>query len=244
MAEEDALLREVDEELRRERLEKLWKRYGNLFLALSFGVVAAVGAYKGWQYYQQKQAQAAGEAYISALDLVNAGNDEAAIAALEKLGSGSHAGGAAMARLRLAALLGKKGETEKAVALYRQVAGDAAIEMPLRNAARVRHAWLMVDTLPRAELAKILGGLDVAGNPWRVAAWEILALASLREGDTQAALSYLKQLLNDPEVPMEARTRASTLYHLLGGDAAALAAGGNTGNGANIGSETTNGAKK
>ncbi len=223
MAEDDALLREVDEELRREQLERLWKRYGNLFMALSFGVVAAVGAYKGWEYYQEKQAQAAGEAYVTALDLINTGNDEAAIAALEELAGGPHAGGAALAKLRLAALLGKKGETEKAVTLYRQVADDASLELPLRNAARVRHAWLMADTLPRTELAKILGGLDVAGNPWRAAAREILALAALREGDKQAALSYLERLLNDPETPVEARTRASTLYHVAGGTAASLA---------------------
>ena len=222
MAEEDALLREVDEELRRERLEKLWQRYGNLFLALSFGIVAAVGAYKGWQYYHRKQAEAAGEAYVSALDQIDAGKEEAAIAALEKLAGGSHPGGAALAKLRLAALLGRQGKRERAVALYRQVADDAAIEVPLRNAARVRHAWLMADALPRAELAKILGGLDVAGSPWRAAAREILALASLREGDRQAALSYLKQILNDPDTPMEARTRVGTLYQALGGTAEGL----------------------
>jgi len=224
MAEEDALLREVDEELRRERLEKLWKRYGNLFMALSFGIVAAVGAYKGWQYYQRKQAEAAGEAYVGALDLATAGKEEAAIAALEKLAASSHPGGAALARMRLADMLGRKGETDKAVALYRRVAEDTSVELPLRNAARVRHAWLVTDTLPRAELAKILGGLDVAGNPWRAAAREILALAALREGDRQAALSYLKQLLNDPETPVEARARASTLYRVAGGKVSALSA--------------------
>jgi len=216
MAEEDALLREVDEELRRERLEKLWKRYGNLFVALSVGLVVAVAGYKGWQYYQRQQAEQAGKAYVAALDLIRDGKGDAASAALQKLAKGSHAGAAALAKLRLPALHAGKGETEKAVSLYRQVEDDSSLELPLRNAARVRHAWLVVDSASREELAKILAGLDVAGNPWRAAARELLALAALRAGDKKAARGYLKQLIDDAETPAQARSRVAVLFSLLG----------------------------
>ena len=219
MAEEDALLREVDEELRRERLEKLWRRYGNLFLALSAGMVLAVAGYKGWQYYQRQQAETAGKAYISALDLVEKGKTEAAEAALRKLAEGSHAGAAGLAKLRLAALLAKSGKTDEAVRLYEQVAADEALEMPFRNAARVRQAWLTVDTARREGLAKLLGGLDVDGNPWRAAAREILALAAMRAGDAKAARALLDKLMKDPETPPEARNRAAILLETVGGGA-------------------------
>ncbi len=221
MAEEDALLREVDEELRRERLEKLWKRYGNLFLALSVGLVLAVAGYKGWQYYQRQQAEAAGKAYVEALDLVRAGKTEAAEAALRKLMQGGHAGAAGLAKLRLAALLARQGKTKEAIALYAQVSEDKTLSLPYRNAARVRRAWLMVDTASRAELAKVLGGLDVAGNPWRTAAREILALAALREGDAKTAVTLLKQILADAEAPPEARGRASVLLNTAGAETGA-----------------------
>ncbi len=216
MAGDDSLLREVDEELRRERMEQLWKRYGNLFIAFSLGIVIAVGAWKGWQYYAQKQAEAAGEAYIGALDALRAGNRDQAIAELEKLAGGGHAGAAAIASMRLAGILARDGKTQQAIALYRKVAGNGALELPLRNAARVRHAWLILDTAPRKELASLLGGLDVAGNPWRTAAREILALAALREGDTRAARDLLLQLMADNETPVEARSRAAVLLNLLG----------------------------
>ena len=216
MAEEDALLREVDEELRRERLEKLWKRYGNLFLALSAGLVLAVAGYKGWQYYQRQQAETAGKAYVEALDLVRSGKTDAAEAALRKLAEGGHAGAAGLAKLRLAALKIRQGKVKEAIALYAQVSEDAALEMPYRNAARVRQAWLMVDSASRDNLAKVLGGLDVAGSPWRTAAREILALAALREGDKKTAANYLKQILADPEAPPEARSRANVLLNATG----------------------------
>lgn len=217
MAEDDILLREVDEELRRERLEKLWKRYGNLFLALSLGMVAAVAGYKGWQYYQRQQAEAAGKAYISALDLVKEGKADGAEAALRELTQGQHPGAAGLAKLRLAALLAKRGKMQEAIGLYRQVAADEALELPFRNAARVRQAWLMVDTASRDDLAKLLGGLDVDGNPWRAAAWEILALAALRAGDVKAARAHLDKLIRDPETPPDARNRAVILMEVAGG---------------------------
>lgn len=216
MAEEDVLLREVEEELRREQLQKLWKRYGNLFLALSVGLVLAVAGYKGWQYYQRQQAEAAGKAYVEALDLVRAGKTDAAEAALRKLMQSGHAGAAGLARLRLAAMLAKRGKTKEAIALYAQASEDGSLTLPYRNAARVRQAWLMVDTASREELAKVLGGLDVAGNPWRTAAREILALAALREGDRKAAAKYLKQILADPEAPPDARSRANVLATVSG----------------------------
>ena len=242
MADDDSLLREVNEELRRERMERLWKRYGNLFLALSLGVVAAVAGYKGWQYYQQQQAQAAGEAYVSALDLLQQNKRQEAIAALEKLAGGTHAGAAALAKLRLAALHAADGNAEKAVALYRSVADDKALDLPLRDAARVRHAWLLADSASREELAKLLGGLDVDGNPWRAAAREILALAALREGDEKTARDYLRRILEDPESPAEARGRATVLFNRLGGAETAATTANGSGNGSGSGSNGGNAA--
>ncbi len=220
MAEDDSLLREVDEELRRERLEKLWKRYGNMFLALSVGMVLAVAGYKGWQYYQRQQAEAAGTAYVGALDLITAGKTEAAEKALRTLAGGSHARAAGLAKLRLAALLSRRGKVKEAAILYEQVAADEALGLPYRNAARVRQAWLLVDGADREKLAKLLGGLDVDGSPWRAAAREILALAAMRAGDTTAARKHLERLMKDPETPLEARNRAVILLDVLGGPTA------------------------
>lgn len=220
MAEDDSLLREVDEELRRERLEKLWKRYGNMFLALSVGMVLAVAGYKGWQYYQRQQAETAGTAYVGALDLITAGKTEAAEKALRTLAGGSHAGAAGLAKLRLAALLARQGKVKEATTLYEQVAADEALELPYRNAARVRQAWLLVDGADRETLAKLLGGLDVDGSPWRAAAREILALAAMRAGDATAAREHLERLVKDPETPLEARNRAVILLDVLGGPTA------------------------
>jgi hypothetical protein len=60
---------EVDEEVRREQLKKLWERYSNLIIGAAILVVAAVGAWRGYEYWQARKAAEAGAAYEAALKL-------------------------------------------------------------------------------------------------------------------------------------------------------------------------------
>ena len=66
---DESLFREVDEEVRKEQIAKIWKRYGNVFVGLSIGIVVAVAGLKGWQYWQRVQAEKAGSAYFAAATL-------------------------------------------------------------------------------------------------------------------------------------------------------------------------------
>ena len=52
---DESLIREVDEEVRRDEFKKLWDRFGSLFTGLAVLVVVAGAAFKGWGYYAQTQ---------------------------------------------------------------------------------------------------------------------------------------------------------------------------------------------
>ncbi len=212
---DESLFREVDEEVRREQLEKMWKRYGNWFVAFSVGLIVAVAAFKGWQYYEKKQAQAAGAAYIDALNLYDAGKREEAALKLADLAAGSHKGVAVLARLQQAGIAAGKGDRQAAARIYAEVAADASVETPLRDLARVRQALLLADTAKADELRSILGGLDVEGNPWRALAREVLALAELREGRLKEAQKLLAAIAADPGTPAEARSRVRVMLEAL-----------------------------
>ena len=67
---DESLFREVDEEVRQEQLKKLWDRYGNYVIALCLGIVIAVAALKGWQYWELRQSEAAAASYANALKLI------------------------------------------------------------------------------------------------------------------------------------------------------------------------------
>jgi len=81
------IFREVDEEVRRERLEQLWKRYGSYITAAALVVVACVGAWRGYLYWEERKAAEAGAAYEAASGLADAGKHSEAEAAFAKLAS-------------------------------------------------------------------------------------------------------------------------------------------------------------
>ena len=89
------------------------------------------------------------------------------------------------------------------------------VEPAIRDLARIRAAYLLTDTASPADLAKRVETLNVAGNPWRNLAREIVALASYRTRDFIAADRLMNEILVDPEATETQRRRAQLLISLL-----------------------------
>ena len=83
------IFHEVDEEVRRERLQKLWDRYSIYIIALAVLIVASIGAWRGYEYWQAKQAAAAGAQFETALNLSESGKHAEAEAAFAKIAARS-----------------------------------------------------------------------------------------------------------------------------------------------------------
>jgi hypothetical protein len=209
---DESLFREVDEEVRRDQAQKLWNRYGNYVVALSLGVIIAVAGVKGWQYYAQQRAEAAGQAYFNALkaerDGKSAEDVTAAFAAVEKAG---HPGFGKLVKLDAAADLARRGERDKAVAAYDAFAADATNDPALRQAASIRAAYLLADTATSADLVSRLSALDRPDSPWRLAVREIYALAAWREGKFDEANRLVNEILADPAASEGLRQRAQII---------------------------------
>ncbi len=119
------IFQEVDEEVRRERLTKLWERYGNYLVALCVLVVVGVGAWRGYQWWQEKQAVISGAAYEQAAQLAEAGKSKEAEAAFAKLATDGTKGYRVLAGLREAAQLART-DSKAAVAAYDRIAADGS----------------------------------------------------------------------------------------------------------------------
>ena len=63
------IFHEVDEEVRRERLAKIWERYSVLIIAGCVLIVAAVGGWRGYEWYVARQAAIAGSQFETAVTL-------------------------------------------------------------------------------------------------------------------------------------------------------------------------------
>jgi hypothetical protein len=209
---DESLFREVDEEIRQDRAKALWAKYGNVLTALAIAVILAVAGWKGWQYMQLKQSEAAAKVFFDAAKLAADGKADDAIAAFKAV---DHPGFAQLSRLREAAQLAKAGKTDAAVAIYDAVADDAAADPSLRDLANVRAGYLLADTRKPDALLLRLGALDTDTNPWRHAAREIFGLSAWRTGDYTMADRYMNAIIADPETPNAARQRALRMVQLL-----------------------------
>lgn len=211
------IFREVDEDLRREQYKAIWKKYGNYIIAVAVLIVVATGGYRGWQYWQARQAAESGDRYVAALKMADEGKKEEAIAALDELAAWGHGAYPYFANMRAAALKTAEGDAAGAAAEFDKVAANRAAPPLLRDVARLRAALALSDTASLADLETRIGDLAKPESPFRHTAREILALAAWRTGDMTKAAAYLAELASDPAATQGARQRADLLQQLIRG---------------------------
>jgi hypothetical protein len=209
---DESLIREVDEEVRQDEYQKLWARHGNKIIGVALAAVLAVAGFEGWKYYQRTEAEQASIVYLDAVQKANDGKHEDALAALAAV---KHAGFGQIAKLREAAVLADKGETEKAIAAYAASIADLTTDPVLRDLAKIRQGYLLVDSKSPDELLTTLGMFDKEDNAWRHAAREIFGLSAYRVKDFAMADRYMNAIFADPEAPQAIKQRAQVMVQLI-----------------------------
>ena len=208
------IFREVDEDVRRDRFEQIWKQYGNFIVAAALVMVLAVGGWEVYGHFHLKEAQRASAKFQNAIELSQAGKDSQAETLLASIAKKGPSGYAALARFREAAELGKR-DPAAGAALYDGLATDAGIGAALQGLAELRAAMLLSDTLSPADLKKRLDPLAQASSPWRNLARELLGLGELKVGDYEAAGRYFDEIVTDPEAPAALRQRVEIYLGLV-----------------------------
>jgi hypothetical protein len=204
------IFREVEEDVRREKAEKLWKAYGNYFLALAVLAVLGVGAWQLWERHEAQARDAAAAQFIAAQRI---SNPRDAASAFADIATGPAKGYTLMARLAEANAMFASGQQKNAVDLYKQIAtGDSGA---IGNAARLRAAWAQADSGTRNDLTQWLAPLNQPGNAWRENALEVLAYADYRSMDLKGAEKKYAELAADPESPDGVRARARAMAAFL-----------------------------
>ena len=210
------IFQEVDEEVRRERLQKLWDQYGHYAIAVCVLIVLAVAGWRGYQWWEAKQAAASSVKFDAATQLADADKHAEAKKAFEEIAKDGTAGYRDLARLREAAVLAET-DAKAAVAAYDTLAADAKLGQPLRDLAAVRAGLILVDTAPYEELTRRLEPLTGAGAPFRHTAREMLALGAWRNNNMAAVRQWSDMVGNDVETPADIRSRVEVLATLAAG---------------------------
>jgi hypothetical protein len=212
------IFHEVDEEVRRERLRKLWEQYGSVFIAVALLIVVGIGGWRLYQWWDAKQAAEAGRQFEAAVHLSEQGKHDDAAAIFAKLAAEGTAGYRTLARFRAAQALASR-DTPAAVKAYDALAADRGIGQSLQDLAEIRAALLLVDGAPYEELRTRLEPLTADDRPFHHTARELLALSAWRAGDQTASRRWIDLILTDPQTPSNIRTRVEMLMALTGGRA-------------------------
>ena len=209
------LFDEVDEEVRREQLKKLWDQYSIYIVAGALLIIAAVGGWRGYQYLEAQKAAEAGAAFDKAVELSEQNKHAEAEAAFTALAAKATPSGYRMlARLRAAAEVASR-DPQAAAKLYDDISADRSVGAPEQDLARVRAARLLLETAGYPSMLQRLEAATAPGATFRHTARELLALSAWRANDTAAARKWLDLIANDGETPASMRSRAEALQGLL-----------------------------
>jgi len=203
---EETIFREVDEELRRDRMRTGWRRYGPYLIGAAVLVVLLVAANEGWNWWQNSNSARSSDQFYAALDLENGGDLAGAQKALDQLvaqGSGQYP---VLAKFKLAGLLAAQGKKDEALAAYDALASGAGNQR-LKNLALLLGANTLVDKGDVAGVKQRVQGLFAPDEPLRNSAHETLGLAQYKANDLNGARDSFEAVINDPAASQEARGR-------------------------------------
>jgi hypothetical protein len=209
------IFHEVDEEIRRERLKKLWERYSLLIMAVVVLVVGGVAGWRGYEYYQSQRASESGAQFEAAMALAEGGKLEEAAAAFDKVALTGTSGYRVLAQLRAAAVTAVR-DKAAAVKAFDSVAADASVDARLRDLAAIRSGVILVDSASLSDMEQRLEPLTGASRTFRHTARELLALSAFRAKDAAAIKRWADMIVNDIESPAGMRGRIEALMALSG----------------------------
>jgi len=220
-APDEAFLREVDDDLRRDRMEQFMKRYGAWLVVAVILFLVAVAGYLYWQKKQQQKASAQSEELMAIYNDIGAGKTDAAKKKLQPLENASSDLVRSLALLTEAAIALDANDRDTALAKYKTISADNDLPDPYRDLALVRATSLEFDKLKPEEVISRMEPLTKPGNPWFGSAGELTAMAYIKQGHNDQAGRLFAAIAADKHVPETMRNRAVQIAGTLGVDASA-----------------------
>ena len=211
-------MREVDDALRQDQLERFLRNYGKLVLAVVVLGLLAFAGFLYWQHRQSAEAERNAEQLVLALDDLEAANLAGAEQKLAPLAA-AEGGNAVLAQLTQAGIALSQGKANEAAVLYGKVALNADAPKPLRDLATVREVAARYDTLSPDAVIKRLSPLAQPGSPWYGVAGEMVGMAYLKQGKVKQAGPLLVAIAKDKQQPEGLRARVRQLAGTIGYDA-------------------------
>lgn len=205
----ESFLREVKEELDRERLEAFWKKHGALIVAAAAVTVLLVAGFQIWNSMRLRAAQQAGAEYEVALEEAIDGKLDAAAGGFLQLSKTAPGGYAPLAQLQFAATLVEQGKKEEAVKEFEALSKHDGADDLIRGFASLQAAAIRLGNADFREMQNRLDPLIKEGGAWRLNALELLGMAAMHAGNTDKARETFEMILSDANAPPALQQRVN-----------------------------------
>lgn len=216
---DEAFLREVDDAVRDSDLKQFWNKWGRW---IAIALVLGFGALGAWAYFANQKSQATGdqgEAFIKAVDTLEAGKNDEALEQLQPFKDADQAGYRALSKILEGNIAIEKGDKKKAITSYDEVIKDEGLPNAFRDFALIRKTMAQFDDLKPQQVIDQLKPLAVPGNPWFGSAGEMTAISYMRLEKEDLAGPIFAQIADQEDLPESLRGRARQMAGVLGIDA-------------------------
>ncbi|MEE3206539.1 MAG: tetratricopeptide repeat protein [Pseudomonadota bacterium] len=211
----DDIFKEVDEELREERLTKIWKRIGPYVIGILSGTIIITSAVIGYREYDETQRQNWGVQFAEAMNLSEEGNWQESLDLFEALTEKTNLGYKTLSLFQAASLYAKNGNKEKALEIYQSLESKA-LDENFRDLATLMLIYLQFDNADPEILEKRIEKLASKGNPWYYNAVELKGFLFAKQKNKEKQIEIFNILSKDNKAPEGVRTRANDMLAILG----------------------------
>ncbi len=201
---------EIEEELKQDRLNSLWTKYGSYLIGFAVAIVAVVAGYQAYSSWQKNTIEAAADSYHQALQ-----SDEVAVA-LGDIRADLSAGYHMLAGFRQAEMLAKDGKIADAEQAYLALSTDSTIDSLYQDIALLLSVMTVAQTADTDVLRQRLDPIMASANVLQGLALELAASLDIRDNDIASARAKLEQIGQLTDISGNLRMRAEQLLDMLG----------------------------
>ena len=204
------IFQEIDEDLRQDKVARLWKAYGKYLIALAVFIILVIASYRFIEHKNEKNREQTSELYELASETGRSGDKKAAIELLSDEMFDENIGYSIISKLKKAALAKSNNDLEGTEIVLKEIITNEDIPLYLRDLARLK--LFASDSDNNSSQLEVL--IEEEG-PWRFLALELKGGIQLEGGNLKEARSIFKELTDDANTPNNLRRRASEILKAL-----------------------------
>lgn len=212
---EDALIKEISDEVKSDKMKSLWEQYGLVIIILVALALTAAVSYETFRNWANKRNQEVSNAYAVAISLQSQGKLDESLKLLQNLSerSGIYSD---IAKLQIANIYFEQNKPQEATEMLEQLAHNRSASKQMQEIASLKLAAYKLDSnAPAPEIKELLLPLtEEDGGSYNIA-HELLAMLAIRDGDLEEAKAEYEKIIASAGSSDALKSRAQDMITII-----------------------------